>query len=138
MDPGEVPRLDGARRRQDPDAVYDLDDLLTTVMVYLVTRSFATSLWVYAGLFGDPAELEPGQRLRPPAAYLRASARWRRRCCWRWGPTTATAPARPGWPPCSPTPAWSRCPATSPRCCAPPALVDAVADFLAEDEIPSR
>jgi len=57
---------------QDPDAVYDLDDLLTTVMIYLVTRSFDTSLWVYAGLFGDPAELEPGQRTRPPVAYLDA------------------------------------------------------------------
>lgn len=70
--PRPGPSRGGARHPRVPDAVYDLDDLLTTVMVYLVTRSFDTSLWVYSGLFGDPAELEQGQRVSPPTAYVDA------------------------------------------------------------------
>lgn len=54
---------------QDPDAVFDLDRLITTVMVYLLTDSFATSLLVYPGLFADPDQLEEGQRVDVPTAF---------------------------------------------------------------------
>ncbi len=54
---------------QDPDAVFDLDRLIDTVMVYALTGSFATSILIYPGLFGDPAELDAGRRVTVPTAF---------------------------------------------------------------------
>lgn len=54
---------------QDPDAVFDLDRLITTVMVYVLTGTFATSILIYPGLFADPAELEEGRRVEVPTAF---------------------------------------------------------------------
>jgi pimeloyl-ACP methyl ester carboxylesterase len=51
------------RDGQDPDAVFDLDRLITTVMIYALTGTFPSSLLVYAGLFGDPDQLDEGQRV---------------------------------------------------------------------------
>ena len=59
-----TPLPDGA----DPDAVFDLDDLITQVMVYVLTGTFATSIMIYPGMFGDPSELPPGQRVDVPTA----------------------------------------------------------------------
>lgn len=53
----------------DPDAVFDLDRLITTVMVYALTGSFATSILIYPGLFADPDQLDEGQRVTVPTAY---------------------------------------------------------------------
>ena len=54
---------------QDPDAVFGLDRLITTVMVYVLTGSFATSLLIYPGLFADPAQLDEGRRIEVPTAF---------------------------------------------------------------------
>jgi microsomal epoxide hydrolase len=39
--------------RRGFDQVYSKDQLLTNVMIYLVTRSFNTATWLYRGLFED-------------------------------------------------------------------------------------
>lgn len=39
----------------DIESAYTKDQLLTNVMIYLVTGTFATSTWLYRGLFEDPA-----------------------------------------------------------------------------------
>ena len=50
------------------EAVYTKDQLLTNVMIYLVTDTFATSTWLYRGLFedqfGDP--VPPRARIEKP------------------------------------------------------------------------
>jgi pimeloyl-ACP methyl ester carboxylesterase len=51
---------------RDPDAFYGMDRLITQVMIYVTTGTFATSLWPYAGLGGDPPSLAPGQRIEVP------------------------------------------------------------------------
>ncbi len=47
---------------------YTKDQLLTNIMIYLVTGSFNTATWLYNGLFTDPAgePLEPGTRIEKP------------------------------------------------------------------------
>jgi len=54
-------------RGDDIESVYSKDQLLTNVMIYLVTRSFNTSTWLYRGLFdaGDLI-LAPGERVTAP------------------------------------------------------------------------
>ena len=54
---------------QDPDEVFDLDDLITTVMVYALTGTFASSILIYAGLFADPVELDEGRRVEVPTSF---------------------------------------------------------------------
>lgn len=54
---------------QDPDAVFDLDRLIDTVMIYVLTGSFASSILIYAGLFADPGQLDEGQRVEVPTAF---------------------------------------------------------------------
>lgn len=54
---------------QDPDAVFDVDRLITTVMVYALTGTFPTSLLIYPGLSGDPDQLEERQRVEAPTAF---------------------------------------------------------------------
>ena len=50
-------------RARDLEAIHGRDRLLTEVTLYLVTDSFATSLWFYAGFalepFSIPAGLHP-------------------------------------------------------------------------------
>ena len=53
--------------------VYSKDQLLTNVMIYLVTRSFNTATWLYRGLFEDltGAPVPPGARIEKPVAIAR-------------------------------------------------------------------
>ena len=48
--------------------VYTRDQLLTNVMIYLVTRTFNTATWLYRGLYEDPggAPLPEGARIERP------------------------------------------------------------------------
>lgn len=46
-------------RERALEDVYSLDELITNVMVYLVTESFETSIWPYAGFALEPGSL-PG------------------------------------------------------------------------------
>ena len=52
----------------DLERVYTLDQLLTNVMIYLVTDSIATSVWYYRARFEEQASLAPGQRCETPTA----------------------------------------------------------------------
>lgn len=54
------------RRFED---VYPRDVLLDNVMLYLVTDSFPTSIWPYAGFATEPFGLTPGQTVDVPAGY---------------------------------------------------------------------
>jgi pimeloyl-ACP methyl ester carboxylesterase len=53
-----------------PDEIFGLDRLLTAVMIYLVTDSFASSLWAYPGVYLDPPTLESGQRVEVPVGLV--------------------------------------------------------------------
>ena len=61
--------LDGGRL----ESVYTKDQLLTNIMVYLVTRTFGTSTWMYRGLFEDPggAPIALKSRVEKPVAVAR-------------------------------------------------------------------
>jgi microsomal epoxide hydrolase len=48
---------------------YPRDQLLTEVMIYLVTDTVATSMWPYAGFSLEPFGLQPGQTLEAPFGY---------------------------------------------------------------------
>ncbi len=50
------------------EAVYDKDQLLTNVMIYLVTGTFGTSTWMYRGLMEDAsgAPVPEGARIEKP------------------------------------------------------------------------
>lgn len=51
----------------DLGARYSPDQLLTNIMIYLVTRSFATSTWMYRGYFAEePNRMAPGTRIEMP------------------------------------------------------------------------
>jgi pimeloyl-ACP methyl ester carboxylesterase len=46
---------------------YTDDQLLTNIMIYLVTKSFATSTWMYRGYFAEqPTHMAPGTRITVP------------------------------------------------------------------------
>jgi pimeloyl-ACP methyl ester carboxylesterase len=49
-------------------SAHSRDRVLTNIMIYLVTRTFGTSTWMYRGLFEDPggAPLPPGARIERP------------------------------------------------------------------------
>ena len=53
--------------------VYSKDQLLTNVMIYLVTRTFNTATWLYRGLFEDQTgtPVPPGARIEKPVAIAR-------------------------------------------------------------------
>lgn len=53
--------------------IYSKDQLLTSIMIYLVTRSFNTATWLYRGLFEDQtgAPVPPGARIERPVAIAR-------------------------------------------------------------------
>ncbi|MFP4002610.1 MAG: epoxide hydrolase family protein [Alphaproteobacteria bacterium] len=52
------------------ESAYTKDQLLTNVMIYLVTRTFNTASWLYRGLFEDGygSPLAPGTRLEKPTS----------------------------------------------------------------------
>lgn len=52
----------------DIEQVYSKDQLLTNVMIYLVTDSIATSVWYYRALFEENASLGIGARCETPTA----------------------------------------------------------------------
>ena len=57
----------------DLETIYSKDDLLTTIMIYLVTRSFNTASWVYYAQREETAELRgkgPFSIQTPTAAAL--------------------------------------------------------------------
>lgn len=57
-------------RGGDLFSVYSRDQLLTNVMLYLLTDSIATSLWFYRGHAEEGgAALEPGQRVMKPTGF---------------------------------------------------------------------
>ena len=55
------------------ESVYTKDQLLTNVMLYLVTRTFGTATWMYRGLFEDPGgkPIAPKSRVEKPVAVAR-------------------------------------------------------------------
>jgi microsomal epoxide hydrolase len=53
----------------DVESRYTKDQLLTNVMIYLVTRTFGTASWLYRGLYDDkPVEFPAGRRVEVPVA----------------------------------------------------------------------
>jgi pimeloyl-ACP methyl ester carboxylesterase len=56
--------------RRGFDNIYTKDQLLTNVMIYLVTRTFNTATWLYRGLFEDfsGAPVPPKTRMEKPTA----------------------------------------------------------------------
>ena len=50
------------------ESVYTKDQLLTNIMIYLVSRSFNTATWLYNGLFADPSgdPVPAGTRIEKP------------------------------------------------------------------------
>lgn len=56
-------------RARDLEAVYGRDRLLTEVMLYLVTDSFATSLWPYAGFMLEPFSIPEGRTIDVPFGF---------------------------------------------------------------------
>jgi pimeloyl-ACP methyl ester carboxylesterase len=52
------------------EAVYAMDQLLTNIMIYVMTGSFTTSVWYYRALFEEGgAALAQGQRVETPTAF---------------------------------------------------------------------
>ncbi|MFI4973594.1 MAG: alpha/beta fold hydrolase [Caulobacterales bacterium] len=62
---------DWCDRREKPfEASFTLDQLLTNVMIYVMTDSFATGAWYYrARLEEDAIVLKPGERCEVPTAF---------------------------------------------------------------------
>jgi pimeloyl-ACP methyl ester carboxylesterase len=62
---------DWADLRERPfEAVFTRDQLLTTVMIYLMTGAFTTSVWYYAAAWeGGTRTLKSGQRVEAPTAF---------------------------------------------------------------------
>jgi microsomal epoxide hydrolase len=58
------------RSQKDLDAIYGKDALLTNVMLYVLTDSFATGAWYYRGLIEEGRlAFEPGERVETPTAF---------------------------------------------------------------------
>lgn len=58
----------GDVKNDDMDACFSKDDFLTNLMIYLVTESFPTSIWMYSAIFSDPGgdPLPEGARITRP------------------------------------------------------------------------
>ena len=57
-------------RVKDLEGVYSLDQLLTNIMIYVMSGAFTTSVWYYRGLIEEGgAELSPGQRIEVPTGF---------------------------------------------------------------------
>lgn len=57
-------------RDNNVESAYTKDQLLTNVMIYLVSNTFATAAWLYRGLMEDPGgtPLSVGARIEKPVA----------------------------------------------------------------------
>jgi pimeloyl-ACP methyl ester carboxylesterase len=62
-------RLWTDRRGGERELGVDTDDVLTEVMVYLVSGSVASSLVAYSEFFDGPLTLPPGERITVPSGY---------------------------------------------------------------------
>jgi pimeloyl-ACP methyl ester carboxylesterase len=52
------------------EAVYSADQLLTNIMIYVMTDSFTTGVWYYRALLEEGGvNLQPGQRCETPTAF---------------------------------------------------------------------
>ena len=57
-------------RTRDFESVYPLDELLTNIMIYVMTDSFVSSTWYYPGIVQDGfVMLRPRERCETPTAY---------------------------------------------------------------------
>jgi microsomal epoxide hydrolase len=54
------------RRHRTFEEIISFDQLLDEVMLYLVTRTFRTSLWTYAAFQSEPSMLPGGQKIATP------------------------------------------------------------------------
>lgn len=54
------------RRKRSFAELFTFDQLLTEVMLYLVTDAFPTSTWIYGAKRHEAMTLEPGQRVNAP------------------------------------------------------------------------
>lgn len=54
---------------REVDEVFGMDHLLTNIMIYVMTGSFASSLWYYAGLIREGIGGLSSQRCETPTAY---------------------------------------------------------------------
>jgi len=55
---------------QSFESLYSLDDLLTNIMIYVMTDSFASSVMYYPGLLSDGyCVLPEGERVSVPTSY---------------------------------------------------------------------
>jgi microsomal epoxide hydrolase len=58
------------RSQKSFEAVFSLDQLLTNVMIYVMTGSFTTGAWYYRGRFEEDATgLKEGERCQVPTAF---------------------------------------------------------------------
>ena len=56
-------------RTRDVTEIYGRDRLITEVMLYLVTDSFATSIWPYAGFALEPFAVPKGRKVDVPFGF---------------------------------------------------------------------
>jgi microsomal epoxide hydrolase len=57
-------------RKKPFGEVYSMDQLLTNVMIYVMTGSFATGAWYYRGLIEEGGlAFKPGERCETPTAF---------------------------------------------------------------------
>ena len=58
--------------RRGFENTYGKDEMLTNVMIYLVTRTFATAMWLYRGLLDErEGQLPKGARIEKPVGIAR-------------------------------------------------------------------
>ena len=78
------------RRKHTFEKLFTPDQLLTEVMLYLVTDAFPTSIWIYGAKRGEETTLPPGRRVTFPQGLQRFPTR-----CSRSTPySCATVPQR--------------------------------------------
>jgi microsomal epoxide hydrolase len=57
-------------REKPLEAVYSMHQLITNLMIYVMTGAFTTSVWYYRALYEEGAAvLPPGQRVETPTAF---------------------------------------------------------------------
>jgi pimeloyl-ACP methyl ester carboxylesterase len=54
------------RQTRSFEEIFTPDQLITEVMLYLVTDAFPASTWIYNGKLGEPGTLPPGRRVEVP------------------------------------------------------------------------
>jgi len=62
------------RRGKAVDELYTKDQLLTNIMIYLVTRSFNTASWTYRAVIDDGLALPLGKRIEVPVGIVAVPA----------------------------------------------------------------